>query len=175
LFLNWKTSGQACTGLEDRKLSLHVPEPEYRPGDQPDFSRVAIPQAGEVRRPEIDESPENMRDLAFGIIRVLDPDGKAVGPWASALTAEELGGGLRHMMTLRANDARMLMAQRQGKTSFYMQHLGEEAIRFRGSRHMDTRRLTMDGYDKCADAVDPERVNLFECWRDQTTLDAWRR
>ncbi|MBP1847747.1 quinol monooxygenase YgiN [Rhizobium petrolearium] len=26
-----------------------------------------------------------------------------------------------------------------------------------------------------ADAVDPERVILFECWRDQTTLDAWRR
>ena len=32
------------------------------------------------------------------------------------------------MMTLRAFDARMLMAQRQGKTSFYMQHLGEEAV-----------------------------------------------
>jgi quinol monooxygenase YgiN len=26
-----------------------------------------------------------------------------------------------------------------------------------------------------ADAVDPERVNLFECWRNQTTLDAWRK
>ena len=32
------------------------------------------------------------------------------------------------MMTLRAFDARMQMAQRQGKTSFYMQHLGEEAV-----------------------------------------------
>ena len=31
-------------------------------------------------------------------------------------------------MTLRAFDARMLMAQRQGKTSFYMQHMGEEAV-----------------------------------------------
>ena len=31
-------------------------------------------------------------------------------------------------MRLRAFDARMLMAQRQGKTSFYMQHLGEEAV-----------------------------------------------
>lgn len=36
-------------------------------------------------------------------------------------------------------------------------------------------------YDGCldfsisADAVDPTRVNLFECWRDQTTLDAWRK
>jgi quinol monooxygenase YgiN len=26
-----------------------------------------------------------------------------------------------------------------------------------------------------ADAVDPERVNLFECWRDRATLDAWRK
>ena len=32
------------------------------------------------------------------------------------------------MMTLRAFDARMQMAQRQGKTSFYMQHTGEEAV-----------------------------------------------
>ena len=32
------------------------------------------------------------------------------------------------MMTLRAFDARMQTAQRQGKTSFYMQHMGEEAV-----------------------------------------------
>ncbi len=32
------------------------------------------------------------------------------------------------MMTLRTFDARMQMAQRQGKTSFYMQHMGEEAV-----------------------------------------------
>ena len=35
------------------------------------------------------------------------------------------------MMTLRTFDARMQMAQRQGKTSFYMQHLGEEARQLR--------------------------------------------
>jgi len=44
------------------------------------------------------------------------------------LSDEELLIGLRNMMKLRAFDARMLMAQRQGKTSFYMQHLGEEAV-----------------------------------------------
>jgi quinol monooxygenase YgiN len=26
-----------------------------------------------------------------------------------------------------------------------------------------------------ADPVDPERVNVFECWRDQAALDAWRK
>ncbi|PWE55681.1 3-methyl-2-oxobutanoate dehydrogenase (2-methylpropanoyl-transferring) subunit alpha [Metarhizobium album] len=110
------------------RLSLHVPEPEWRPGDQPDFSHVKIPRAGTIRRPEINEKPEDMRDLAFSIIRVLNRQGEAVGPWAGTLTDDELRDGLRHMMTLRAYDARMLMAQRQGKTSFYMQHLGEEAI-----------------------------------------------
>lgn len=109
-------------------LSLHVPEPEVRPGDIPDFSNVKVPKAGSVRRPEIDEDPEAMRELAFSIIRVLDRSGNAVVPWAEALSDDELRDGLRHMMTLRTYDARMMMAQRQGKTSFYMQHLGEEAI-----------------------------------------------
>lgn len=26
-----------------------------------------------------------------------------------------------------------------------------------------------------ADAVDPERINVFECWRDREALDAWRK
>lgn len=26
-----------------------------------------------------------------------------------------------------------------------------------------------------ADSIDPERINVFECWRDQPALDAWRR
>jgi 2-oxoisovalerate dehydrogenase E1 component alpha subunit len=109
-------------------LSLTVPEPEVRPGGQPDFSSVKIPRAGAIRRPEVDEDPENMRDLAFGIIRVLNRAGEAVGPWAGTLSDQELRDGLEHMLTLRTYDARMMNAQRQGKTSFYMQHLGEEAV-----------------------------------------------
>jgi 2-oxoisovalerate dehydrogenase E1 component alpha subunit len=58
----------------------------------------------------------------------LNRDGEAVGPWAGTLSDDELKDGLRHMMTLRAFDARMQTAQRQGKTSFYMQHMGEEAV-----------------------------------------------
>jgi 2-oxoisovalerate dehydrogenase E1 component alpha subunit len=109
-------------------LSLHVPEPAARPGDTPDFSNVRIPKAGTVARPAVDADPESIRDLAFSIIRVLNREGEAVGPWAGLLDDEELLEGLRDMMTLRAFDARMLMAQRQGKTSFYMQHMGEEAV-----------------------------------------------
>ena len=26
-----------------------------------------------------------------------------------------------------------------------------------------------------ADPVDPARINLFECWRDQPSLNAWRK
>ncbi|MCO5163022.1 MAG: 3-methyl-2-oxobutanoate dehydrogenase (2-methylpropanoyl-transferring) subunit alpha [Mesorhizobium sp.] len=109
-------------------LSLHVPEPEVRPGDTPDFSSVKIPKAGSVPRPDIDADPRDIRDLAYSIIRVLNREGEAVGPWAGSLSPDELMAGLRHMMTLRAFDARMVTAQRQGKTSFYMQHMGEEAV-----------------------------------------------
>ena len=49
-------------------------------------------------------------------------DGEAVGPWACRSTPSAAPGPAP-MMT-RAFDARMLMAQRQGKTSFYMQHHG---------------------------------------------------
>ena len=113
---------------EEQRLSLHVPEPEVRPGDTPDFSKVVIPKAGSVERPPVDVEPREVRDLAYSIIRVLNRAGEAVGPWAGALSDDELMEGLRHMMTLRAFDARMQMAQRQGKTSFYMQHMGEEAV-----------------------------------------------
>jgi 2-oxoisovalerate dehydrogenase E1 component alpha subunit len=99
-----------------------------RPGDKPDFSNVPIPKAGSVPRPPVDVDPRDIRDLAYSIIRVLNRQGEAVGPWAGTLSEEELLEGLRHMMTLRTFDARMLTAQRQGKTSFYLGHMGEEAV-----------------------------------------------
>src|ERR1700759_540372 len=113
---------------ESAPLRFFVPEPAVRPGDAPDFSNVRIPRAGTVERPPIDVDPEKIRDLAYSVIRVLNREGQAVGPWAGLLSDDELREGLRHMMTLRAFDARMQMAQRQGKTSFYMQHMGEEAV-----------------------------------------------
>src|SRR3954468_19495906 len=121
---HWRTTVMADAGM----LRFHVPEPEVRPGGTPDFSNVPIPKAGTVPRPEIDVDPRSIRDLAFSIIRVLNRSGEAVGPWAGLLSDAELLEGLRHMMTLRTFDTRMLMAQRQGKTSFYMQHMGEEAV-----------------------------------------------
>ena len=109
-------------------LHLHVPEPTGRPGQHTDFSYLHLSRAGEVRRPPIDAMAADTSELAFTLVRVLDDDGRAVGPWAPQLDAQALRRGLRAMLKTRAYDARMLIAQRQKKISFYIQCLGEEAI-----------------------------------------------
>ena len=110
-------------------LRLYVPEPTGRPGQHTDFSYLHVSRAGEVRRPAIDTRPVDTQDLAFGLVRVLDDEGNAVGPWVeNDLDPVRLRKGLRAMMKTRIFDARMMVAQRQKKISFYMQCLGEEAI-----------------------------------------------
>ena len=109
-------------------LRLHVPEPSGRPGHPTDFSYLHLSNAGIVRRPPVDAAPESTADLAFTLVRVLDDQGQALGPWAPPHDAALLRRGLRAMMRTRAFDAKMLIAQRQKKISFYMQCLGEEAI-----------------------------------------------
>ncbi len=112
----------------DDSPRLKIPEPRFKPGDDPDFSGIEIPAPGDTRRPDVDAEPREMRDLADGLIRVLGDDNKATGPWQSELTATQLLKGLTDMMRVREFDRRMMAAQRQGKTSFYMQCTGEEAI-----------------------------------------------
>jgi len=109
-------------------LRLHVPEPTGRPGCQTDFSYLRLAKAGDVRKPPIDAAPIDTADLAYSLIRVLDEDGQAVGPWDPEATPELLRAGMRAMLKTRVFDSRMLIAQRQKKMSFYMQCLGEEAI-----------------------------------------------
>lgn len=113
---------------ETHRPKLYVPEPAARPGQAPDFSGLVVPNAGEVKRPEIDAPLSALMDYATTIIRVIDDDGRAVGPWAPPLSNEAKLKGLRDMLTLRTFDARMQAAQRKGKTSFYVQALGEEAV-----------------------------------------------
>jgi len=108
--------------------SLHVPGPLPCSGKAADFSRLHLSEAGEIRRPAIDVEAAEIRDLAYALIRVLDPNGRAAGPWSGACTIDQLRCGLRAMLKTRAYDARMTMMQRQRKTSFYMQCTGEEAI-----------------------------------------------
>ncbi|CAM8754608.1 2-oxoisovalerate dehydrogenase subunit alpha [Burkholderia pseudomallei] len=109
-------------------LRLHVPEPTGRPGCKTDFSYLRLSSAGKVRKPPIDVAPADTSDLAYGLVRVLDEHGRAVGPWAPDLDPDILRKGIRAMLKTRIFDARMQIAQRQKKISFYMQCLGEEAI-----------------------------------------------
>jgi 2-oxoisovalerate dehydrogenase E1 component alpha subunit len=109
-------------------LRLHVPEPSARPGHETDFSYLRVSPAGAVRKPPLDTRPSETADIANALVRVLDDDGRAVGPWDPGASSEALRSGLAAMLTTRIFDARMLTAQRQKKVSFYMQSLGEEAI-----------------------------------------------
>jgi 2-oxoisovalerate dehydrogenase E1 component subunit alpha len=136
----------------EQALRLHVPEPSGRPGCKTDFSYLHVSPAGAVRRPPTDTTPHDTNDLAYGLVRVLDENGRAVGPWAPEIEPARLRKGLRSMMKTRIFDARMLIAQRQKKTSFYIQSLGEEAI---GSAH--------------AMALSPGDMN-FPTYRQQSLL-----
>ena len=113
---------------DDVLLRLQVPEPAFRPGDHADFADIRLPEAGSVRRPEVDADAREIRDLAYDLIRVLNSHGNAVGPWNMSLDPDQLRAALRAMMVTRAYDERMFRAQRQGKTSFYMKCTGEEAV-----------------------------------------------
>ncbi|URW75642.1 3-methyl-2-oxobutanoate dehydrogenase (2-methylpropanoyl-transferring) subunit alpha [Sphingomonas donggukensis] len=109
-------------------LALHVPEPKFRPGDAVDFADVTVPPVDAARRPDTSERADAFHDLAFGLVRVLDMDGTAGGQWNPRLSPDAMRRMLRNMALTRAFDERMFRAQRQGKTSFYMKSLGEEAV-----------------------------------------------
>jgi 2-oxoisovalerate dehydrogenase E1 component alpha subunit len=112
----------------DSSLQLHIPESRFRPGDTPDFSYLDLPKTCDVKRPAADAKASSTRDLAYGLVRVLDDQGVASGEWDPKLKADTLRQGLRAMLTTRIFDDRMFKAQRQGKTPFYMKCTGEEAI-----------------------------------------------
>jgi 2-oxoisovalerate dehydrogenase E1 component alpha subunit len=120
--------------MSDRiRLELHVPTPHTRPGDAPSFDHLEIPPAGTAAaggtsRPDPGTPAAAIRDLAYGLIRVLGEDDAAVGPWNPGLSATEMQKGLRAMLLTRLFDDRMFRAHRQGKCSFYIKSAGEEAI-----------------------------------------------
>lgn len=108
-------------------LSLHIPEPKFRPGDKVDYSDLRIPAAGAQPRPDETCNAAETHPLCLDMVRVLDEDHHAVGPWDPRLDADTLRRTLRSMALTRAFDDRMFRGQRQGKTSFYMKCTGEEA------------------------------------------------
>ncbi len=127
-------------------LQLHVPEPKFRPGDAVDFASVEVPPAGAQRRPDTAAPADSFHELAYTLVRVLDDEGRAVGPWDPRLSPERLRRMLRHMVLLRAFDERMFRAQRQGKTSFYMKALGEEAVAVAAAHALDYEDMCFPSY-----------------------------
>jgi 2-oxoisovalerate dehydrogenase E1 component alpha subunit len=71
---------------------------------------------------------EQLHSHAIGLVRVLDDEGHAAGPWDPKLTPAELRTGLMIMVHTRQLDRRMLTMQRQGRLSFYLESTGEEAV-----------------------------------------------
>ncbi len=127
-------------------LSLHIPEPRYRPGDTPDFGDIDIPAVDAIARPAESALPADIRDLSYGLIRVLDFDGQASGSWNPQLSPDRLLQMLRSMMLLRSFDGRMFRAQRQGKTSFYMKATGEEAASVASTMALDRADMCFPSY-----------------------------
>jgi 2-oxoisovalerate dehydrogenase E1 component alpha subunit len=130
-----KQEGQA--GANRPRLSLHVPEPLFRPGDTVDFSDLPIPEAGAQPRPDEACPASETWPLCTDMIRVLGNDDRAHGAWNPRLSPDELRGLLRQMALVRAFDARMYRAQRQGKTSFYLKCTGEEAASVCATQALD--------------------------------------
>ena len=111
-----------------RRSRLHIPRHHSRPGEKPDFSYLELSPAGTVVRPDVNTRVRDMNGLAFELVRVIDDQHRAVGPWNPHLDPPDLQVALRHMMLTRAFDDRMQRMQRAGKVSFYMRSLGEEAV-----------------------------------------------
>lgn len=115
------------------ELTLRIPQPPGRRGDVPDFSYLSLQDAGVARRPHVESAERDMRDMPYGLIRVLDADGQAVGPWDPSLDADQLRQGLKAMMLARCFDTVLVPRQRvhagnHGTKPFFITSTGEEAI-----------------------------------------------
>lgn len=124
-------SPSECADAEElvaSTLHLHIPHPPARPGQRPDFSYLKTSPAGAVERPDVLAVREQLYPFSEQLIRVLDDEHRAVGPWNPHLPSADLQTGLRHMLLTRLFDERMQRIQRQGRISFYMKSTGEEAV-----------------------------------------------
>jgi 2-oxoisovalerate dehydrogenase E1 component alpha subunit len=105
-----------------------VPGPPHRPGEEPRYSRFRQ-QPGELERPDPLAPARELRPHATGLVRVLSDDGaRAAGEWQPQLEPAMLRRGLEMMLRVRIMDDRLIKVQRQGRLSFYLLTLGEEAV-----------------------------------------------
>ncbi len=109
-------------------LGFIVPEPAARPGDTPDFSSIGLKLDSPAPRPDPMCPASDTHTLANSLVRVLNDEHEAQGEWNPGLSAKDLRKGLHIMLKTRLYDVRMFKLQRQGKLSFYMKSMGEEAV-----------------------------------------------
>ena len=81
---------------DDENTNLHVPVPPHREGGTAFPSPHDIP-AGHHEKVEIDCAGSETRDIAYGLLRVLNDDDEAVGAWDPGLDAETLRNALEHI------------------------------------------------------------------------------
>jgi 2-oxoisovalerate dehydrogenase E1 component subunit alpha len=108
--------------------NLYVPEPEFRPGDLPDYSSINLNKEQWPGKPDTMVDAFKTEAHATGLVRAMKLNGEVYGEWNPNLDADVLIQGLRNMLLTRIVDKRMFSMQRQGKLSFYMKSIGEEAI-----------------------------------------------
>jgi 2-oxoisovalerate dehydrogenase E1 component alpha subunit len=139
-------SKKARAGANRQRLTLHVPEPFFRPGDTVDFSHIVLTEPGAQPRPDETCAASETYPLCDDLIRVLGDDNRAHGPWDPKLSPDKLRELLRLMALTRAFDNRMYRAQRQGKTSFYLKCSGEEATTVCATQALDFEDMIFPSY-----------------------------
>ncbi len=110
---------------DDISLALHIPQPVARPGETASFDHLSFAVGAAATRPDPHVPEPDLRELPYGLIRVL---GETDSGWDPKLDPETMRVGLRAMLQTRLFEDRMFRAHRQGKTSFFMKSTGEEAI-----------------------------------------------
>jgi 2-oxoisovalerate dehydrogenase E1 component alpha subunit len=113
-------------------MALRVPNAPHRPGDQPRYNPFHA-SPGDLSRPDTLAPHTELREHATTLIRVLDEDGSAHGPWQPQISAQQLRSGLEMMLRARHFDSRMVAMQRQGRLSFHVSGKGEEATAVAGA------------------------------------------
>ena len=119
-------SASAAPLKDPLPMALHVPTAPHRPGDRPRFDPPRQ-QPGDLPCPDTLAPHGLLAEHASGLIRVLDDEGAAAGPWQPQLSGQQLRSGLEMMLRARHLDSRMIAMQRQGRLSFYVSSKGEEA------------------------------------------------
>jgi 2-oxoisovalerate dehydrogenase E1 component alpha subunit len=113
-------------------MVLHMPTAPHRPGAPSCFAPLEY-RRDELPRPDTLTDAEALGDHATKLLRVLDENGSAIGPWHPQLSVQRLRSGLEVMLRTRHLDARMITMQRQGRLSFYVSSKGEEAVAVAGA------------------------------------------